>query len=121
MSRDAPEQGEIWFANFDPVEGQEQAGQRPALVVSVNELNRTGLCMVVPGTTREKRYPGRVRVPAGVGGLEHDTWFLCDQLRTPWTEDGCAATSARRTSNTSARSLRRPRSSCTCRESSPVR
>jgi len=43
MSRDAPEQGEIWFANFDPVEGQEQAGYRPALVVSVNELNRTGL------------------------------------------------------------------------------
>ena len=82
MSREAPEQGEIWFANFDPVEGQEQAGQRPALVVSVNELNRTGLCMVVPGTTREKRYPGRVRVPAGAGGLEHDTWFLCDQLRT---------------------------------------
>jgi mRNA interferase MazF len=48
----------------------------------VNELNRTGLCMVVPGTTREKRYPARVRVPAGVGGLEHETWFLCDQLRT---------------------------------------
>jgi len=82
MSRDAPEQGEIWFANFDPVEGQEQAGHRPALVVSVNELNRTGLCMVVPGTTREKRYPARVKVPAGTGGLEHDTWFLCDQLRT---------------------------------------
>jgi mRNA-degrading endonuclease toxin of MazEF toxin-antitoxin module len=38
--------------------------------------------MVVPGTTQEKRYPGRVRVPAGSGGLEHETWFLCDQLRT---------------------------------------
>ena len=82
MSRDAPEQGEIWFANFDPVEGQEQAGHRPALVVSVNELNRTGLCTAVPGTTREKRFPARVRVPAGAGGLEQDTWFLCDQLRT---------------------------------------
>jgi len=38
--------------------------------------------MVVPGTTREKRFPARVRVPAGAGGLEQDTWFLCDQLRT---------------------------------------
>jgi mRNA interferase MazF len=82
MSREVPEQGEIWFANFDPVEGQEQAGHRPALVVSVNELNRTGLCMVVPGTTREKRYPARVRVPAAMGGLEQDTCFLRDQLRT---------------------------------------
>lgn len=82
MSSEVPEQGEIWFASFDPVEGHEQAGQRPALVVSVNELNRTGLCMVVPGTTREKRYPGRVKVLAGNGGLERDTWFTCDQLRT---------------------------------------
>jgi len=82
MSKDAPEQGEIWFTSFDPVQGQEQAGHRPALVVSVNELNRTGLCMVVPGTTREKRYPGRVKVPSSAGVLERDTWFLCDQLRT---------------------------------------
>lgn len=82
MSKELPEQGEIWFASFDPVEGHEQAGQRPALVVSVNEPNRTGLCMVVPGTTREKRYPGRVKVLAGNGGLERDTGFTCDQLRT---------------------------------------
>jgi mRNA interferase MazF len=82
MSREGPAQGEIWFVNFDPVEGREQAGHRPALVVSVNELNRTGLSMGVPGTSRDKRYPGRVKVPSGAGGLEHDTWFLCDQLRT---------------------------------------
>ena len=82
MNRDTPEQGEVWFVNLDPVEGQEQAGQRPALIVSRNELNRTGLCMIVPGTTKEKRFPGRVRVPAGEGGLQYDTWFLCDQLRT---------------------------------------
>lgn len=82
MSSGPPAQGEIWYVNLDPAEGQEQAGDRPALVVSVDELNRTGLSMVVPGTTREKHYPGRVRIPAGVGGLPRDTWFLCDQLRT---------------------------------------
>lgn len=38
--------------------------------------------MVVPGTTQERKWPGRVMVPLGVGGLEKTTWFLCDQLRT---------------------------------------
>ena len=58
MSSGVPAQGEIWFVDFDPVEGQEQAGLRPALVVSVNELNRTGLSMVVPGTSRDSAIRG---------------------------------------------------------------
>lgn len=77
-----PVQGEIWMINFSPVRGNEQDGARPALVVSRNELNRTGLCMVVPGTRTFKRRPGRVAVPKGEGGLEADTYLLCDQLRT---------------------------------------
>jgi len=77
-----PQQGEIWWVTFDPTAGNEQAGTRPALVVSRDELNRTGLCMVLPGTTREKPRPGRVKVPSGHAGLVSDTWFLCDQLRT---------------------------------------
>ena len=68
--------------DFRGAEGREQAGDRPALVLSVDSLNWTGLSVVVPGTTRKKPYPGTVMVPAGVGGLERDTWFLCTQLRT---------------------------------------
>jgi len=82
MSSGPPAQGEIWFVRFDPAEGREQAGDRPALVVSADELNQAGLSMVVPGTTREKPYSGRVLVPAGVGGLKRDTWFLCNHIRT---------------------------------------
>jgi mRNA interferase MazF len=82
MSSSPPAQGEIWFVKFDPAEGREQAGDRPALVVSADELNQAGLAMVVPGTTREKPYPGRVAIPAGVGGLPRDTWFLCNHIRT---------------------------------------
>lgn len=77
-----PSRGEIWLVNFSPVEGSEQDGLRPALVVSRDELNRTGLCMVVPGTTVYKKRPGRVAVPAGHGGLPEETYLLCDQLRT---------------------------------------
>jgi mRNA interferase MazF len=70
------------MVNFSPVAGHEQDGARPALVVSRNELNRTGLCMVVPGTRTFRKRPGRVAVPKGEGGLPNDTYLLCDQLRT---------------------------------------
>jgi mRNA interferase MazF len=78
----SPLQGEVWMASFSPVVGHEQDGTRPALVVSRDELNRTGLCMVVPGTRTFRPRPARVHVPAGTAGLPEDTWFLCDQLRT---------------------------------------
>ena len=45
-------------------------------------MNGTGLCMVVPGTTKYKKLPGRVRLPKGEAGLPEETYLLCDQLRT---------------------------------------
>jgi mRNA interferase MazF len=76
-----PLQGEVWMVNFNPVEGSEQAGIRPALIVSRNELNRTGLCMVVPGTRTLRNFPGRVRLPRGMGGVSEDTYLLSEQIR----------------------------------------
>lgn len=70
------------MVNFSPVAGHEQDGARPALVVSRDEMNRTGLCMVVPGTRTLRKRPGRVAIPKGEGGLPDDTYLLCDQLRT---------------------------------------
>ena len=32
--------GEIYFVNLNPVEGREQAGQRPVLVLSINDINK---------------------------------------------------------------------------------
>lgn len=75
-------QGDIWYVNFSPAEGHEQQGLRPALIVSRNTLNRTGMCMVVPGTTKYKRRPARVALPAGEGGVAEPTYLICDQLRT---------------------------------------
>lgn len=72
----------MWQVNFSPVEGHEQEGLRPALIVSRNALNDTGMCMVVPGTTRYKKRPGRVTLPKGEAGLPEETYLLCDQLRT---------------------------------------
>ena len=54
MSVPRAEQGEVWDCRLGPVEGHEQAGRRPCLVVSVDELG-TGaseLAIVVPITRR---------------------------------------------------------------------
>jgi mRNA interferase MazF len=55
----APLRGEIWLVNLDPVQGHEQGGKRPALVVSDDTFNQgpAGLVLVVPNTSRQKSIP----------------------------------------------------------------
>ena len=80
-----PKRGQIFFVDLSPAEGREQAGRRPALVVSNDVLNRLPLAIsVVAGTdaaniTRD--YPTNVRVTAAESGLPKDTVFLCFQVR----------------------------------------
>lgn len=51
-------QGDIILLNFNPVVGHEQAGYRPALVVSNDSYNRlTHLVAVCPITSTVKRFP----------------------------------------------------------------
>ena len=38
--------GEIYFVNLNPVEGREQAGKRPVLVLSINEINQLPLVII---------------------------------------------------------------------------
>lgn len=76
--------GEVWLTSLDPVQGSEQAGVRPVLVVQNDDLNsflRT--CMVVPFTTnlRWEAMPFCVRVAQGDGGLRNDSVALCQQAR----------------------------------------
>lgn len=59
-----PEHGDIIELNFDPQEGREQAGKRPALVLSPRSYNeRTRLCVLCPMTNQIKGYPFEVAVP----------------------------------------------------------
>jgi len=47
----AIQRGEIYFVNLNPVEGREQAGNRPVLVLSRDAINRLPLVVtVVVGT-----------------------------------------------------------------------
>jgi len=78
--------GEIYFVNLNPVEGREQSGQRPVLVLSIDEINKLPLVVtVVVGTKGEnisRDYPTNVRVLPEESGLPIETVFLCFQIRS---------------------------------------
>ncbi len=61
-----PDKGHIVKINLDPRTGHEQAGWRPALVLSPAAYNKIGLAIVVPITNQVKGYPFEVPVPAGL-------------------------------------------------------
>src|SRR6266550_4948377 len=82
----AIERGDIYLVDLNPVQGREQAGRRPVLVLSVNAINRLPLVVtVVVGTKGEnvtRDYPTNVRVSPAESGLPMETVFLCFQLRS---------------------------------------
>lgn len=60
-----PDRGDIVWVNFTPHSGSEQAGHRPALVISDRTFNRRGFFGVMPITTKVKGNPFEVPVPDG--------------------------------------------------------
>lgn len=74
----APDAGDIIWIEFDPQAGHEQAGHRPALVLSPAAYNQpTGLVVCVPLTTRAKGYRFEVPIAGKRGGVA-----LADQLKS---------------------------------------
>jgi mRNA interferase MazF len=75
-----PERGDIVWLDFEPQAGHEQAGHRPALVLSPAEYNtKSGLMLCCPITSRVKDYPFEVRL-GGVAGVQGVV--LADQLKS---------------------------------------
>ncbi len=74
-----PERGDLVWLNFDPQKGSEQAGIRPALVLSRAAYNCFGLCLLCPVTSKIKGYPFEVVLPedSAIHGA-----VLCDQIRS---------------------------------------
>lgn len=63
-----PNQGDLIWLTFNPQAGHEQAGRRPALVMSPASYNgKVGLAILCPITNQEKGYPFEVKIPAGLG------------------------------------------------------
>ena len=75
-----PQPGDVVWINFSPQTGREQAGYRPALVLSPRPYNgKVGLALVCPITTQVKGYPFEVDIPAG---LKVRGVILADQVKS---------------------------------------
>ena len=75
-----PKRGDIVWISFNPQAGHEQAGHRPALVLSPQAYNRkVGLAILCPLTNQVKGYPFEVRVP---DGMKASGAVLADQVKS---------------------------------------
>ena len=76
--------GEVWEISLDPVIGHEQAGSRPALIVSVDLFNEgpADLVVVAPITRTARKVRWHVPVSPPEGGLVADSYIQCENLRS---------------------------------------
>jgi len=75
-----PRRGDVVWISFNPQAGHEQAGHRPALVLSPQSYNRkVGLVILCPLTNQIKGYPFEVRIP---NGLKASGAVLADQVKS---------------------------------------
>ena len=75
-----PQRADVVWLTFDPQAGHEQAGRRPAVVVSPGKYNqKVGLALFCPITARRKGYPYEVAIPPG---LPIEGVILSDQLKS---------------------------------------
>jgi mRNA interferase MazF len=78
--RYVPDRGDVVWLELSPQAGHEQAGHRPALVLSPRSYNgKVGLALFCPLTTKVKGYPFEVLIPQG--GKAQGA-VLADQLKS---------------------------------------
>lgn len=81
----SPKRGDIVRVRLDPVRGSEQAGERPALVVSPDVINVHSPVILVAAITSRKTdrvYPFETLIDAGEGGLRERSKVLLMHMRS---------------------------------------
>lgn len=80
----AASRGEIWDADFGRTRGREQAGVRPALIISVDAFNQSAadLVFAIPITTKAKPVRSHVLVQPPEGGLAQVSFIKCEDARS---------------------------------------
>jgi mRNA interferase MazF len=77
---EVPQRGDLVWISLNPQAGHEQAGRRPALILSPIEYNkRVGLALMCPVTSKVKGYPFEVALPED---LEISGVVLADQVKS---------------------------------------
>ena len=96
----APDRGDLVWIDFNPQSGHEQAGRRPALVLSPRAYHQEdAYAIVCPITTRVKGYPFEVVLPEGLpiaGVVLADQVKSVDPARTTHRDRGACARCCRR-------------------------
>lgn len=84
MVNSIPQRGEVWMLELDPTRGHEQAGTRPALVLSFDRFNRSPsqLVFVCPITSRNRAINSHVLVEPPEGGLTMTSDIMTEQMRS---------------------------------------
>jgi mRNA interferase MazF len=78
--RYVPARGDVVWITFNPQAGHEQAGRRPAVVLSPSSYNgKVGLAILCPVTSLVKGYPFEVVIPSG---LKLSGVILADQVKS---------------------------------------
>jgi mRNA interferase MazF len=77
MAAYVPDAGDIVWLQFSPQAGHEQAGHRPAVVLSPAGYNRIGLMLCCPMTTKRKGYPFEVAIDD-----DRQSAVLADQVKS---------------------------------------
>ncbi len=79
-----PLRGEIWLVTLDPTVGREQAGRRPALIISDDLFNQSHaeLVVVLPITSKDKGIRSHVPVSPPQGGLSVQSYIKCEDVRS---------------------------------------
>jgi mRNA interferase MazF len=82
------ERGDVYRVDFNPTKGREQKGVRPAIVLSINPVNRRGWTVVVvplTGTRTGLTIHPEIQ-PTKANGLGTPSYVLADQLRAVTNE-----------------------------------
>lgn len=88
MRGQLPSRGDVWLVDPDPTRGHEQAGRRPAVVVSADFSNHgpQGLVVMVPVTRRRRRTPLHLEIAPPEGGLRAISYVKCEDVRSMSTD-----------------------------------
>ncbi len=77
-------QGEIWYAQLDPVKGSKQSGYHPVVIISGNLLNQyLPVVICFPLTTKIKNYKGNLLLqPDAINNLTQASEVLTFHVRS---------------------------------------
>lgn len=84
MTREVfPRRGDIWLVNFNPAQGSEQKGIRPAVIIQNDIGNEVSPVTIVAAISSViKTYPINVAIKPDESGLERESVVKLNQIRT---------------------------------------